>query len=69
MSRLDDPSFGRPPHLRVEGSRVLMNLPASARPAAMPSSTGRAVLQTRRAPTQLSLFPPPGLVTPTRGQR
>ena len=69
MARLDELAAQRTPQLRVEGSRVLMNLPASHRPAAMPSSSARTVLQTHRAPTQLSLFPPPAQKPPPRGGR
>jgi hypothetical protein len=60
MSRLDAPSFARPGAARIEGSRVLSGLPSRG-PAVLPTSGSRAsqVLQSRRAPTQLSLFPSP----------
>jgi hypothetical protein len=62
---------------RVDGARLLMNLPAHTpaaailpvvtRKPALPSRPTQ-VLQSRSAPAQLSLFPPPGMAT-MRGKR
>ncbi len=59
MSTLTNPDTSR---TRVEGSRVLSQLPARA-PAVLHTMPSRSsqVLQSHRAPAQLPLFPPPGL--------
>ena len=59
QTQAQTPSNPRP---RVDGARVLLNLPVRA-PVALPTTPSRSsqVLQSRRAPAQLSLFPPPSL--------